>query len=83
MAARPDSSADLAGFGRPVLVIVGEQDTISPLADAQAMAAAARSGGSPVTVAEIAGAGHLSAIEDPDAVSRALLAWLPSVAATP
>jgi pimeloyl-ACP methyl ester carboxylesterase len=40
------------------------------------MASAARSGGSPTAVVEIAGAGHLSAVEDPEAVTRALLAWL-------
>jgi pimeloyl-ACP methyl ester carboxylesterase len=80
MAARPDSTEDLAGFGRPVLVIVGEQDTISPLAEAQAMAGAARAGGSRADVVEIPGAGHLSAVEDPESVTHALLAWLPSVA---
>lgn len=82
MAARPDSTGDLAAFGGPVLVIVGEQDAISPMADAQAMAASARAGGSRVSVMEIPGAGHLSAVEAPDAVSHALLAWLPSVVAT-
>jgi pimeloyl-ACP methyl ester carboxylesterase len=82
MAVRPDSTADLAGFGRPVLVIVGEQDTISPLAEAQAIARAARSGGSRADVVEIPGVGHLSAVEDPDAVTHALQAWLPSVAAS-
>jgi pimeloyl-ACP methyl ester carboxylesterase len=79
MAARPDSTADLAAFGRPVLVVVGEQDTISPMADAQAIAAAARAGGARVTVVEIPEAGHLTAVEDPQAVTHALQAWLPSV----
>lgn len=83
MAARPDSLDDIASFGGPALVLYGEQDTISPAPDAQAMAAAARRGGAPVTVVEIAGAGHLSAIEDPPAVTRALLAWLPGVTAGP
>jgi pimeloyl-ACP methyl ester carboxylesterase len=76
MAARPDSLADIAAFGRPVLVLYGEQDTISPAADAVAMAEAARSGGSATTVVEIPAVGHLSAVEDPDAVTRALLNWL-------
>jgi pimeloyl-ACP methyl ester carboxylesterase len=76
MAGRPDSLADIEGFGGPVLVLYGEQDTISPAPDAQAMAAAARAGGSPTAVVEIPAAGHLTAVEDPDAVTRALLGWL-------
>ena len=76
MAARPDSLADLAAFGGPALVLYGAQDTISPAADAAAMADAARAGGSATTVVEIPAAGHLSAVEDPDAVTHALLGWL-------
>jgi pimeloyl-ACP methyl ester carboxylesterase len=76
MAARPDSLADIGSFGRPVLVLYGAQDTISPAADAAAMAEAARSGGSATTVVEIPAVGHLSAVEDPEAVTRALLGWL-------
>ncbi len=63
MADRPDSTSDIAGFGRPVLVLHGEEDTISPTHDALAIAEAARSGGSPTTVVEIPAAGHLSAVE--------------------
>jgi len=76
MAARPDSLADIAAFGGPVLVLHGAQDTISPAADAAAMADAARSGGSITTLVEIPAAGHLTAVEDPDAVTGALLGWL-------
>ena len=76
MAVRPDSLSDIEAFGGPVLVLYGEEDTISPASDAQAMAAAARAGGSEVAVIEIPAAGHLTAIEDPDAVTRALLGWL-------
>ncbi len=76
MAARPDSLVDIASFGRPVLVLYGEQDTISPAPDAAAMAEAARSGGSATTVVEIPAVGHLSAVEDPEAVIHALLGWL-------
>ena len=49
---------------------------ISPASDARAMADAARSGGSATTVVEIPAAGHLTAVEDPDAVSHALGGWL-------
>jgi pimeloyl-ACP methyl ester carboxylesterase len=76
MATRPDSLSDITGFGGPVLVLYGEQDAIAPAADAELMAAAARSGGSATSVVEIASAGHLTAVEDPEAVTRALLGWL-------
>lgn len=79
MAARRDSLADIAAFGRPVLVLCGAEDTISPATDAAEMADAARSGGSITTVVEVPAAGHLSAVEDPDAVTQALLAWLGSL----
>ncbi len=76
MAARPDSLAVIGAFGRPVLVLFGAEDAISPAPDAQAMAQAAHAGGSPTALVEIAGVGHLSAVEDPDAVSGALIDWL-------
>ena len=76
MAGRPDSRADIAAFGRPVLVLYGAEDTISPAPDAVAMADAARSAGSATTVVEIPAAGHLTAVEDPDAVTHALGGWL-------
>ena len=76
MATRPDSLTDLSRFGGPALVLVGGEDTISPMADAEAMAGAVSAGGSVTTVAEIAGAGHLTAVEHPDAVTSALSDWL-------
>lgn len=79
MAARPDSLSDIASFGGPVLVIYGSEDTVSPAADAIAMADAARAGGSPTHVVEIAAAGHLTAVEDPAAVTRAIQGWLASI----
>jgi pimeloyl-ACP methyl ester carboxylesterase len=79
MAARPDSLVDIRAFGRPVLVVYGAEDTISPAADAVAMAEAARAGGSDTTVVEIPAAGHLTAVEDPHAVTDALLGWLASL----
>lgn len=67
MAARPDRTAVLAGFGGPVLVLVGEQDGPTPVEVARATAAVV--GGEPVVVP---GAGHLTAVETPDAVAEAL-----------
>ena len=76
MAARPDSHADLDAFGRPVLVLYGAEDVITPPAEGQAMAVSARAGGSRVTVRELPRVGHLSAVEDPDAVTAVLIDWL-------
>ncbi len=76
MAARPDSHADLAAFGGPVLIVRGTEDALAPAAEAASMAEAAESGGSRVTMREIPGVGHLSAVEDPDAVTQALAGWL-------
>ncbi len=76
MAARPDSVTDIAAFGGPVLVLRGSEDAICAPSDAHAMAEAARTGGSPTTIAEIPGAGHLIAVEDPEAVTEVLVNWL-------
>ena len=53
---RPDSTPLLAGIAIPTLVIVGEADSISPLAEARAMAAALPAG----QLAVIDGAGTLT-----------------------
>ncbi len=76
MATRPDALTDLSMFGGPVLVVVGAEDTISPMADAEAMARAASAGGRAPEIAEIAAAGHLTAVENPDAVAAVLRDWL-------
>ena len=67
MAERPDTHAVLDGLDVPALVLVGEQDTLTPPAEAQRMAE--RLGVEPVVVP---GCGHLSAVEAPDAVTAAL-----------
>ena len=69
---RPDSRPTLAAIGCPTLVLVGEQDELTPPERAVEMA-----DGIPraklVTVPECA---HLSTLERPREVTRALLAWL-------
>jgi pimeloyl-ACP methyl ester carboxylesterase len=71
---RPDSTPELARVNIPTLVIVGEQDTVTPPADAEAMhAAIARS-----TLVVIPDAGHLSSVEQPRLFSRALADFLGS-----
>ena len=74
MMGRPDSTADLAAVRCPVLVIVGEEDGITPPADAAAIARAIA--GSRLVV--LPAAGHLSSLEVPDAFSDALSEFLRS-----
>jgi pimeloyl-ACP methyl ester carboxylesterase len=69
MAARPDSFRTLADARVPGFVVVGEEDTLTTHDDALAMAAAFAPQ-APIHV--IPNAGHLSAVEDPDAVAAAL-----------
>ena len=65
---RPDARASLADIAIPTLVVVGEQDALTPPADSQAMAEAIP-GAKLVTVS---GAGHLAPMERPGAVAAAL-----------
>lgn len=68
MAARPDARDALADLDAPVLVIVGDEDTVSPMSEQQIILEASRDGRL-VTVAE---AGHLTPLEAPGAVIAAL-----------
>jgi pimeloyl-ACP methyl ester carboxylesterase len=68
MISRPDSTPGLAAIACPALVVVGEQDAITPVADAEAMHHAIRRS----TLCVIPGAGHLSNLEQPEAFSRVL-----------
>lgn len=61
MAARPDSSDLLPRIHCPTLVLVGEQDTLTPPAEAEKLAQAIP--GARLEI--IAGAGHLSNLEQP------------------
>lgn len=72
MAARPDSTAALAAATVPVLVVVGEQDAVTPPEVARTMAAAAPE----AELVELPGAGHLSPAEDPAGFADALIGWL-------
>jgi pimeloyl-ACP methyl ester carboxylesterase len=71
---RPDSTSDLNRIACATLVVVGETDAITPVADSEAMQRAiARS-----TLTVIPGAGHLANVEQPEAFSRALEDFLRS-----
>jgi pimeloyl-ACP methyl ester carboxylesterase len=72
MAARPDSTADLRAAGVPALVVVGAQDEITAVADAEAMVAALPD----AQLVLLHDAGHLSSMEAPDAFNAAVLEFL-------
>lgn len=72
---RPDSTATLAAIDVPALVLVGEEDQVTPPADARRMAAAIR-GARFVT---IPAAGHLAPLEQPLAAGRALAEFVESL----
>ena len=72
MAARPDSFATLQAFDRPAIVIVGAEDTLSPPSDAEAMAAALPQS----RLVVVPEAGHLTAVETPEAFNAAVAGFL-------
>lgn len=78
MAARPDSFDTLRAFDRPVLIVAGEADAITPVADAEAMQRAARN----ATLEVIEGAGHLTPVEQPERFAAVLRGFLGSLPAT-
>lgn len=65
---RADSTALLPRITCPVLVIAGVEDTLIPIAESEHMQGAAPR----AQLVKLAGAGHLSNLETPDAFSRAL-----------
>ncbi len=72
--ARPDSRPGLAAIRCPTLMLVGDQDTLTPPERAREISA-----GIPgARLVTIPGCGHLSPLECPDEVSRALTELLQS-----
>ncbi|HET9551503.1 MAG TPA: alpha/beta fold hydrolase [Anaeromyxobacteraceae bacterium] len=71
MAKRPDSTATLATVTVPALVVVGEEDGLTPPAEAEKLAAGIRG----AALVRIPGAGHLPCIEQPAAFTAALEAF--------
>jgi pimeloyl-ACP methyl ester carboxylesterase len=69
---RPDSTPDLARILRPTLVIVGGEDTITPIQDAELLHQSIA--GSELRV--LPRAGHLSILEAPDEWSTAVTGFL-------
>jgi len=70
---RPDSRPGLAAIAVPTLVLVGEEDLITPAAEAREIAGGI---GGNARLVTLPGCGHLSTLEQPEAVTRELLAWL-------
>ncbi|WP_072476717.1 alpha/beta fold hydrolase [Amycolatopsis australiensis] len=71
---RPDSLDLLRRTAVPALVIVGEEDAITPVAAASAMAEVMAGS----TLVVLPGAGHLTPLEDPAGVVEAILSWYPA-----
>lgn len=71
MAARPDRTEVLQDFEGPSVVVVGEEDELSPVEAAQHMVDALSLAGSSELV-RVPRAGHMTTIEAPEAVASAL-----------
>ena len=74
IAGRADSRPGLAAITIPALVLVGRDDAATPVADATEIASGIR--GSRLRIIE--DCGHLSTLEQPAAVTAALVQWLES-----
>jgi YbgC/YbaW family acyl-CoA thioester hydrolase len=72
---RPDSTALLPTITVPTLVVVGQDDELTPPATARAMAGAIPN----AAMTTIPGAGHVSPLEAPTAVSRVMAEFLEAV----
>jgi pimeloyl-ACP methyl ester carboxylesterase len=68
MARRPDSTPTLATITCPMLVVVGEEDSLTPPPEAEKMKAAVKG----AKLVKIKGAGHLPCIENPEPFNKAL-----------
>jgi pimeloyl-ACP methyl ester carboxylesterase len=74
LAARADSRPSLREIRVPTLVVCGEEDTITPIADSEEL----HRGIAGSQLAVIPGAGHLSNLEKPAAYNESLLGFLRS-----
>ena len=70
---RPDATDVLARLRVPVLVLCGRQDSWAPPSQHEALAALIPD---PPTLQVVDDAGHMSTMEQPQAVAQALRAWL-------
>jgi 3-oxoadipate enol-lactonase len=71
MALRPDSTPTLSTISVPTMVVVGEEDSLTPPAEAERLA----QGVGGASLVRIPGAGHLPGLENPPAFTAALTRW--------
>jgi 3-oxoadipate enol-lactonase len=69
---RPDAAPALENVAVPILVLVGEFDTVTPLLAAARIAGTVRKS----NLSHIPGAGHLSNLENPEAFNAAVIGFL-------
>jgi pimeloyl-ACP methyl ester carboxylesterase len=69
---RPDSRSSLGAIHCPTLVLVGNEDVLTPVSAARTILDGIA--GSKLHI--VPGCGHLSTMEQPDAVTKTLRAWL-------
>ena len=69
---RPDGETVLRSLTCPVLIMCGEQDALTPLADHEEMAAMLHN----AQLVIIQDSGHMTPMEQPQAVTQALRQWL-------
>ncbi|MFI9455685.1 alpha/beta fold hydrolase [Amycolatopsis sp. NPDC052450] len=74
MAARPDSLETLRAADVPALVVVGEEDGLTPLEAANTLVETLPD----ATLVVLPEAGHLTPLEDPAGVVEAILGWYPA-----
>ena len=76
MAERPDATPLLSAIACPALVVVGQQDAISPVPEMSKLAEAMPR----AQLAVIRDAGHMSPMENPAEVNRAMVSFLEEIA---
>lgn len=75
MAERPDNAGPLTETRMPVLIVVGEEDTITTPADAERMASLVDDS----KLVRIEGAGHLPAFEQPEVLNQTISDFLEGI----
>jgi pimeloyl-ACP methyl ester carboxylesterase len=75
LATRPDSGETAISMAVPALVIVGEEDALTPPAEAEELVTLLPAG----KLVRIPGAGHLTPLETPDQIKEELLVFLASL----
>ena len=75
MMERPDSTPLLSGISCPVLIMVGEEDRLTPVNETRLMASHIKD----ARLEVIKGAGHLACLEEPDQVNSIIMKFLSDI----